>query len=443
MSKKQVQPPEKQPEAATDQVTIVGIGASAGGLEALRAMLPNLPTEANLAFIIVQHLDPTHRSMLTTLLARYTELEVIEVVNGDTVEAHKVYITPSGKDITIRNGRLHLSEPAAEVGPKPSIDQFLTSLAEDQIERSVGVILSGTGSDGAHGMRAIKAEGGITVVQSEESARYTGMPRAAIQTGLIDLILPPEKIGPELIEILKYPQVTPEAAVETVPGDSLPTIFHLLLDRTGCDFSDYKLSTIRRRIERRMAVHKLTDLQEYTLYLERSPAEVELLFKDILISVTSFFRDPDAFRGLRKVLRKIIDNKKVSEDIRIWVPGCATGEEAYSIAILLAEELGEHINRYNIQIFGTDIDLDAISLARRGVYPEAVVIDMDRPLRDRYFVREDSSFRVIKLIREMVIFSRQDLTKDPPFSRLDLITCRNVLIYFNNILQISGAIAST
>jgi two-component system CheB/CheR fusion protein len=426
---------QKQGNEPGEELIVVGIGASAGGLEALRELLPNLPTRSNMAYVIAQHLDPKQRSMLTSLLSRYTPLEVTEIQDKQEVEANKVYITPPGKDVTIAHGRLHLSAPASAIGSKPSIDRFFASLAEDKGDKAVGIILSGTGSDGAHGMRAIKAECGVTIVQDEATAKYHGTTRAAMETGLIDLVLPPDRIGPELVELLKYPPVVPVVAPEEEPADSLQIIFHLLLEHTGCDFSDYKLSTIRRRIERRMAVHKLTELVDYVHYLEQSAAEGELLFKDILLSVTSFFRDPEAFQSLRDALARIIETKQPGDDIRIWVPGCATGEEAYSIAILLAEELGDRINSFNVQIFGTDIDVDAITGARRGVYPEAVVVDVDKTILDRYFTRENSTFQVTKSIREVVIFARQDLTRDPPFSRLDLVSCRNLLIYFNASLQ--------
>lgn len=419
----------------SQDLIVVGIGASAGGLEALRALLSHAPSNSLLAYVVAQHLDPKHRSMLSSLLGRTTELEVMEAEDKQSIQPNKVYIIPPGKDVTVSQGELYLSEPSMAVGPKPSIDFFMTSLAEDKGDKAVGIILSGTGSDGAHGMRAIKAEGGITIVQQQSTARYDGMPRAAIETGLIDLILPPERIIPELLDLLKYPPVVPEVPAEVAPPDSLQTVFQILLDKTDCDFSDYKLSTIQRRIERRMAVHKLAELDEYIRYLKRSPDEVKLLFKDILISVTSFFRDSEAFEALAKTIRKMIKNKKMGDSIRIWVPGCATGEESYSIALLLTDILGDRIKTFNIQIFGTDIDVDAIASARKAIYPEMVVQDMNTALRDRYFVRENNTFQVIQSVREMVVFARQDLTRDPPFSRLDLVSCRNVLIYFNTALQ--------
>jgi two-component system CheB/CheR fusion protein len=419
----------------SEELVVVGIGASAGGLEALRSMFPNLSLEANMAYVIAQHLDPTHQSMLVQLLARNTSMKVLEVKDGQKAEANTIYITPPDSNVSISGGILHLSKPSMAIGPKPSIDFFFTSLAEDKGEKAVGIILSGTGSDGSHGIRAVKAEGGITIVQDEATARYNGMPHAAIQTGNVDLILPPEKIGKELLSIVKYPHVMPLVSRYEKAPDNLQKILSILLERHSCDFSDYKPTTINRRIERRMAVHKLDNLEDYVHFLEHSASEVDILYKDILISVTGFFRDKEAFKALEPVLVKIVETKKNTENIRIWVPGCATGEEAYSLAILLAKILGKKISEYNIQIFGTDIDNDAIITARKAVYSHASVMDVDSNIIERYFIKEDSTYQVEKSIREMVVFARQNLVKDPPFSHLDLISCRNVLIYFNTRLQ--------
>jgi two-component system CheB/CheR fusion protein len=428
--------PLKKSEKEEDDLVVVGIGASAGGLEALRLLFPKLSLEANMTYVIAQHLDPTHRSMLVQLLARNTSMNVVEVKDGQEPKANTIYITPPDKDVTILHGVLHLSKPSTSIGPKPSIDYFFTSLAEDKAEKAVGIILSGTGSDGSHGIRAIKAGGGITIVQDEKTARYNGMPHAAIETGHVDLVLSPEKIGPELLSIIKYPHIKPlSARYEKAPDNKLQKIFNLLLERHGCDFSNYKPTTINRRIERRMAVHKLDRLEEYILYLEHSNHELDLLYKDILISVTGFFRDAEAFKALEMVISNIIEAKEGNDTIRIWVPGCATGEEAYTIAILFAERLRNSMSHFNFQIFGTDIDNDAIIRARRAVYSQASIVDVDKNIVDKYFVREDSTFQVVKSIREMVVFARQDLVKDPPFSHLDLISCRNVLIYFNSYLQ--------
>jgi two-component system, chemotaxis family, CheB/CheR fusion protein len=418
-----------------DNLIVVGIGASAGGLEAFKHVLPGLPTDANMAFVIVQHLDPKHRSMMASLLDRHTTMDVLEIADGQKVEANHVYITPPGRDVKISGNVLHLSTPSAAIGPKPSIDYFLTSLAESKADRAVGIILSGTGSDGAHGIRAIKAGGGITIVQNEETARYNGMPHSAIETGHVDLVVDPGNIGNELQVAIKYPHLIPQTPPEAEAPKDIDRILHMIAERTGTNLAEYKLATINRRVGRRMALHKIRSLSDYLHYIEQFPKELDLLLKDILISVTGFFRDPEAFQALKRALPNIIKNKEKGDGLRIWVPGCATGEEAYSIAMLLYEQLGSKANQYNIQIFGTDLDQDAIMQARKGIYPMATVVDMDKEIVAKYFSQADNTVQVIKSIREMIVFAKQDLTRDPPFSHLDLISCRNLLIYFNSNLQ--------
>lgn len=418
-----------------DDLVIVGIGASAGGLEALRGLLVGLPTDANIAYVIAQHLHPTHRSMLIDLLRTHTQLEVVEAKNRDSLRAGRIYVTPPGRNVSISNGRVKLTKTHREVGPKPSVDQFFTALAEEAGERAVGIILSGTGSDGALGVRAIKAHGGFTMAQAIESAKFDGMPHAAINTGDVDLVLPPHRIGPELQDLLKHPRSAPLPFPEEDSLGDVQRILRLLLTRTGCDFSDYKPNTLNRRIQRRMTLHKLSDLSEYLRYIEASPKEAWDLGRDILVSVTAFFRDPEAFEALEKVLRTLLNKKERGDQIRIWVPGCATGEEAYSIAILVDKLVREQANGISAQIFGTDLDENAILHARRGLYPITSLTDLDPALRKRCFISIQNAHQVVKPIREMVIFARHDLVKDPPFSHLDLISCRNVLIYFNSRLQ--------
>jgi two-component system, chemotaxis family, CheB/CheR fusion protein len=420
---------------ASDNLIVVGIGASAGGLEAFKHVLPGLPVSANMAFVIVQHLDPKHRSMMASLLDRHTSMNVLEIVDGQPVEANHVYITPPGRDVKLVGNTLQLSTPASAIGPKPSIDYFLTSLAESKADRAVGIILSGTGADGAHGIRVIKAGGGITIVQNEETARYNGMPHAAIETGHVDLVLDPENIGNELQIAIKYPHLVPQVPPEAEAPKDIDRILHMIADRTGTNLAEYKLATINRRLGRRMALHKIRSLGDYLDYIEHVPKELDLLFKDILISVTGFFRDPEAFQALKRALPNIVKTKEKGDSIRIWVPGCASGEEAYSTAMLLYELLGSKVNQYNIQIFGTDLDPDAIMQARKGVYPLATVVDVDKAILDTYFSQSDNTVQVVKSIREMIVFAKQDLTRDPPFSHLDLISCRNLLIYFNSGLQ--------
>ena len=426
---------EKSTLPAPNELIVVGIGASAGGLEAFKYVLPGLPVDANMAFVIVQHLDPKHRSMMASLLDRHTEMAVLEIADGQLLEANTVYITPPGCDVKIVGKTLHLSEPTSAIGPRPSIDYFLTSLAESRADRAVGIILSGTGSDGAHGIRAIKAGGGITIVQSESTARYNGMPHAAIETGHVDLIVDPNEIGKELEVAVKYPKLVPTVPPEADAPKDIDNILQMIATRTGANLTEYKLSTINRRVGRRMALHKILSLPDYLRYVRNVPTELDLLLKDILISVTGFFRDPEAFQSLKRVLVQSLKTKTSGDNIRIWVPGCATGEEAYSIAILLHQQLGNDANRYNIQIFGTDLDQDAIIRARKGIYPTSTVVDVDPQLLEKYFTSADNTVQVIKSIREMIVFAKQDLTQDPPFSHLDMISCRNLLIYFNSSLQ--------
>ncbi len=420
---------------ASNDLIVVGIGASAGGLEAYKHVLPGLPTNANMAFVIVQHLDPKHRSMMASLLDRHTNMQVLEIVDGQRLEANNVYITPPGSDVKIVGSKLHLSRPSSAIGPKPSIDYFFTSLAESKADRAVGIILSGTGSDGAHGIRAIKAGGGITIVQSEETARYNGMPHAAIETGHVDLVVDPENIGKELQVAIKYPNLVPKVPPEAEAPKDIDRILQMIAERSGANLTEYKLATINRRVGRRMALHKILSLGDYLHYIKQVPRELDLLFKDILISVTGFFRDHEAFQSLKRALPHMLKTKKKGDNIRIWVPGCATGEEAYSIAMLLSDQLNNEVNQYNVQIFGTDLDQDAIMQARKGLYAAAAVADVDRHLLDKFFTHAENTVQVVKSIREMIVFAKQDLTQDPPFSHLDLISCRNLLIYFNSNLQ--------
>ncbi len=419
-----------------NQLVVVGIGASAGGLEAFQSMLPNLPDEDRLAYVIVQHLDPKHPTMLISLLERYTDLPVVEIQDGQTATGGRIYVTPPDRNVTISESILHLSKPTSAHGPKPSINRFLKSLAEDRGDRAVAVILSGTGSDGSHGVRAVKAAGGITVVQSRESAKYDGMPHAAISAGPVDLVVTPDRMGGELISLLASPAALPvPGRDDTEPADDLERVFDILRERTGCDFSEYKISTVNRRIGRRMALRKVEELSDYIAALEDDPEEVDRLSKDILISVTSFFRDKEAFDALAGVLERVVKDKKKGDPIRVWAAGCATGEEAYSVGILLSRILNDRLDDYNVQIFGTDLDGDAIESARWGGYPEASVAEVDPDLLDRYFHRKENGFQIDDAIREIIVFARHDLIRDPPYSRLDLITCRNVFIYFNARLQ--------
>lgn len=418
-----------------NKLILVGIGASAGGLEALRKLLPGLPVDADLVYVIVQHLDPKHRSMLTKLLAPQTELSVQEVTDGQALEPRNIYITPSGYDVVIKGEQLYLRQSNNALGPKPSVDMFFTSMAEELGERAVGLIMSGTGSDGAHGMRAIKGGGGITMVQDPTTAKYNGMPQAALDTGNVDLVLAPENIGPELVALLRSPLMAPQKRPVVTEPDAMERLLSLIRGQNGADFTGYKSNTIDRRVARRIALHKLSDVREYLAFTEKHPEELDSLAKDILISVTSFFRDDDAFQALARIIPVLLEGKQPGDNIRVWVPGCATGEEAYSISLLFAKELGENFESYNLNIFGTDIDAEAIVQARRGLYPEASLVNIPPALVERYFRRHDNFYQVSKSLREHIVFAKQDVIHNPPFSRLDLVSCRNLLIYLNSELQ--------
>jgi len=429
----------KTPVLTNQPSCIVGIGASAGGLEALEGFIPGLPVPNTMAFVIIQHLAPSYKSIMGSLLAKYTEMDIQQIKDGMILEPNHVYLNPPDKDVSIFNGRLYLSDPLDTHATRLPIDRFLSSLAEDQKERAVGIVLSGTGTDGSLGLRVIKGEGGMTMAQEESQAKYDSMPRSAINTGLVDFILPVEKMGAELARYVKHPYI--EEALKTVtPRQSYLTdvrkIFLLIRNATGHDFSNYKQNTIRRRIERRMAVHQISRIEEYLRYLRENPAEVEALFKDMLIGVTNFFRDPEAFDVLeKKIIPAILGHKETGDNLRVWVPGCATGEEAYSFAVLILEAMEKMKKEVNVQIFATDIDAEALDFARAGIYPESIAADVSVKLLKRYFTKIDKTYAVKKQVREMVVFAVQNLIKDPPFSRLDLVSCRNVLIYMNTVLQ--------
>ncbi len=414
---------------------VVGIGASAGGLEALRTLLPTLPCDDSVCYVVAQHLDPKHSSLLVQLLSGYTEMTVRECRHRERLAGRHVYITPPGRHVTLRGDVLCLAKSGLAVGPKPSVDQFLTSLSESHGERALAVILSGTGSDGTAGVRAVKGGGGIALAQHPASAKFDGMVQSAIDTGFVDLVLPPERIGAEIAAILSRPQgslLSPEA--DESPAE-IRHITRYLAERTGCDFSDYKATTLERRIRRRMNVHKVASLDDYRQLLRVSTSEPGDLCRDILVSVTGFFRDAEAFRALETHLGRLLQRKSPGDSIRVWIPGCATGEEAYSIAIVLDRLLGDRRGQFHIQVFGTDLDEAAIQEARRGVYAAPSLSQVPTDVIQRYFVSTHGAFGVARGVREMVVFARQDLVRDPPFSHLDLVSCRNLLIYFNSRLQ--------
>lgn len=418
---------------------IVGIGASAGGLEAIEGFFAYTPADIQIAFVIIQHLAPEHKSIMGSLLVKYTKLKVMEVRDKMQIHPGYIYLNPPNKDVSIVNGKLLLSEPIQARGVRLPIDYFFRSLAESQGDKSICVILSGTGTDGTLGLKAIKGAGGMAMVQQEKQARYDNMPRSAIDTGLVDFILPVEKMSAELMKYVKHPYIGGEKKIVSEKEkfeNYLQKIFLLIRSSTGHDFSQYKLNTIRRRIERRMAVHQIDKITEYVTFLQKNPLEIKTLFKDLLITVTNFFRDSTAFKALYdKVILPLAKQKTSEANFRVWTAGCATGEEAYSTAILISEAMKATKKHFNVQIFGTDIDADAVEYARNGVYPDSIAADVSTERLKNYFTKEENAYRVKKQIREMVVFATQNLVKDSPFSKLDLVCCRNVLIYMNAVLQ--------
>ena len=428
--------------ASAPPFPIVSIGASAGGLEACTQFLERLPVDTGMAFVLVQHLAPQHESLLTELLARSTKMPVRQVKDGMAVEANHLYVIPPNTNMVIHRGILGLLPRQKVLGQHMPIDCFLRSLAEDQGHKAIGIILSGAASDGALGIEAIKAGGGITFAQEEASAKYPGMPRSAIATGYVDFILPPDAMAKELASISRHPYVAmpakPFETEEPAPAkdETLRHIFRLLRSASGVDFTHYKPSTLKRRIARRMAIHKLHALADYARYLKDHPPEAQALFQELLIMVTSFFREPETFAALATtVFPRLLQDRAANDPIRIWVPGCSTGEEVYSIAICLLEYLGDRAATIPINLFATDIGDAALEKARAGVYIENIALDVSPERLQRFFVKKEHGYQVSKAIRELCVFAKQNLIKDPPFSRLDLISCRNVLIYLGPVLQ--------
>lgn len=418
-----------------DHNYLVGIGASAGGLEALTTLIAALPTDLGIAYVVIQHLSPTHRSMMVQLLGRETALAVCEVTEGMRPEADVIYVAPASHNLVLRDGLFHLIETKRDALPKPSANAFFSSLAAEKGEDAIGVILSGTGSDGTVGLREIKAAGGFTFAQKPETAKYAGMPQSAIESGCVDWIMAPDAIAQEIAIIVRGRRPISPLEQPLPAATALKRLLMMVKQQSRIDFSGYKENTLWRRIERRMAANHLMRFDDYLQLVERDPEELEKLAKDILISVTAFFRDSESFIHLKEILRSIVSTKQPGDEIRIWVPGCATGEEAYSIAIMLAEVMGGNAGMFKIQIFATDIDNEAMSVARKGIYVEGALAELDPSVVSRYFLIQRGRYEIARPIRDMVVFARQDLVLDPPFLRLDLISCRNVLIYLKNELQ--------
>lgn len=424
------------PPSLTKPLSIVGIGASAGGLEAFEEFFRHMPADSGMAFVLVQHLDPEHPSLLAEILQRSTSMPVVEAEDQMPVVPNRVHVIPPNRDLAIFHGTLQLSVPDQPHGMRMPIDAFLRSLAEDQGERSIGIILSGTGTDGTQGLRAILGGGGISLVQVPGSAKYDGMPSSAIRAGYATHVLAPSEMAPVLLAGNLHIGLRQKTLSPAIATSSMNRILLLLRTATGNDFSLYKKSTIGRRIERRMLQHDIEDMDIYARYLKENPAEIHALFQELLINVTSFFRDAEAFDILKQeILPQLFKDKPDDYVFRFWVAGCASGEEAYSLAILLREFMDEGTREYRIQLYATDLDDDAIAVARAGVYPPNIAQDVAPERLRRFFVRDDGGYRIKKEIREMVVFAIQNVIKDPPFTKLDMLCCRNLMIYLEPDLQ--------
>jgi len=429
--------PSPAPSPPSLNNLIVGIGASAGGLEAMEDFFCHMSPNSGMVFVVVSHQHAGHVSLLPNLLSKCTAMPVVEVTDGMEVEPNRVYLAPGGSNLAILHGALHLMEPDSKKRVPLPIDYFFRSLAEDRKQGAVGIILSGTGTDGTVGLRAIKDESGMTIAQEPQSAKYQGMPRSAMTAGVVDVILPPDQM-PESLRGYAL-SLTKQAALLPEPDASqtLHKIFILLRDRTGNDFSLYKANTIQRRIERRMKVHQIENPRQYLRFMQANPSEIDALFQELLIGVTSFFRDPHALEILvQKGLPSLVEGKPEGATLRLWVAGCSTGEEAYSLAILLKEYLTQKKLRFTVQIFASDLDIRAIETARAGLYPVGIAGDMAPERLQRFFTKEDGSYRVKKEIREMVVFATHNLLTDAPFTKLDLLSCRNLLIYLDAAAQL-------
>ena len=446
--KQEGRPVDQASDVAQKPFPIVGIGASAGGLTPLRTLLETIPDEPGIALVIIQHLDPTRKSLVPELLAKCTNMSVTQVTDDPHVKPNRVYIIPPNKYLSISSGTLHLSEPDRPRGSRMAIDVFLRSLAEDQQQCGVGVILSGSGTDGTLGIKAIKAAGGLVIAQDPGTAEHQSMPRSAIDSGVVDHVLAPDKIPNVLVGYARHAYVREEriagpAEEEQLPpgpddGPGFESIISLLRSHAKHDFRSYKDKTLIRRTRRRMCLHHIDEYQEYLKYLREHPQEIDALAKDMLIAVTDFFREPAAWEQLRQLaIGPIVDEKESDEPIRVWTPGCATGEEPYSVAMLILEELKRAGKNCPLNVFASDIDKHALEYARAGRYPKSIAADVSQERLQRFFSTTDGDdyYQVNKMLRESVVFADQNLIADPPFSRLDLICCRNLLIYLKADVQ--------
>lgn len=430
---------EKRPKSEANKFPIVCIGASAGGLEALEQFLGHVPENSGMAYVVIQHLDPTQKGMLPELLQRISSMEVLQVKDRTSVKPNYVYVIPPNKSMSISNGVLHLVDPVEIRGLRLPIDFFMRSLADDRQELAIGVILSGMGSDGSLGLSAIKGQNGIVMVQDPATAKFDSMPRNAIDTVMADIVAPADQLPESLIQFMKHaPFVQSSPVLEIQDKNSLEKIITLLRIHTGNDFSLYKKNTMYRRIERRMGVHQINKITSYVSFLKENPKEVEILFKELMIGVTNFFRDAPVWEKLKAtVIPDLIANRPEGSILRAWVAGCSTGEEAYSLAIVFKETL-EKVKPHGgifMQIFATDLDNEAIETARKGVFPVSISADVSPERLSRFFTAQAENYRINTEIREMVVFAQHNIIMHPPFTRLDILTCRNLLIYMDSELQ--------
>lgn len=433
--------PRKSPSLADageeNSYGVVAVGASAGGLEAFSSFLSQVPKDSGLAFILIQHMDPSHPSQLSGLLGKKAPIPVVEATEGMAIEPDHAYVIPPGNNMAIRGRTLRLQEQMGHPGLYHSIDVFLRSLAEDVKELAAAVILSGTGTDGVEGARAVKVQQGLIVVQDPETAKYNGMPKAAIAAGVEDYVLAPEAMPGHLLEYFRQSYHKREEIRRALQKDDvgLRNILSLVQARTGRDFFGYKPSSLIRRIERRMAVDRIVTVDSYVRFLQEHPPEIDTLVGDLLINVTSFFRDAEAFVTLKNAMHELLKNRAEGSQVRAWIAGCSTGEEAYSIAMLMiecAEELAQH---YDIRVFATDLDAEAIAVARAGVYPPSIAQDVSPERLDKFFSPVESSYQIRNTVRERIVFAVHDLVRDPPYSNMDIVSVRNLLIYFDSRLQ--------
>jgi len=440
MKKKPSLTPSIVPLEERHTFPVVAIGASAGGLEALEQFISRVPPGSGMAYVIVQHLDPTHKGIMSELLQRCTVMKVSQIKDRTRVQPDCVYVIPPNKDLSILHGVLHLLTPTSARGQRLPIDFFFRALAEDQQQHSIGVILSGMGSDGTLGLRAIKEKAGLAIVQEATTAKFDSMPRSAIEAGLADIVAPASELPERILTYLQHRPLIPQSGLEheDKSQSALEKVILLLRAHTRNDFSLYKRNTLYRRIERRMGIHQISKMSAYVRYLQENPQELDLLFKELLIGVTNFFRDPTVWAELRaKILPELLATRVPGQTLRVWVPGCSTGEEAYSLAMVFKEAvevLNPKVN-FAFQIFATDLDRDAIDKARLGTYPTSISADVSPERLARFFSKEDHGYRVRREIREMVIFAPQNIIMDPPFTKLDFLSCRNLLIYLTAEVQ--------